>query len=88
MHIRVGTDPVIRLRFWEESGFLPVHDIEINTCISKFSPTKTTFIRFSCIEILCQQLLEVPDEKKIYDENISTNSCSYMAWIVFSTRRF
>jgi hypothetical protein len=30
----------------DETGFLPVHDIEIDTCISKFSAMKTTFIRF------------------------------------------
>jgi hypothetical protein len=48
----------------DETGFLLVHDIEINTCISKLSATKTNFIRFFCVKILCQRLLEIPDEKE------------------------
>ncbi len=43
---------------------MPVHDIEIDTCILKFSATKTTFIRFFCLKILCQRVLEIPDEKE------------------------
>jgi len=43
---------------------LPVHNIQIDTCISKFSPTKTTSIRIFRVEILCQMLLEISDEKE------------------------
>jgi hypothetical protein len=48
----------------DETGFLPVLDIEIDTCTSKFSATKTTFIRFFGVKIVCQRLSEIPDEKE------------------------
>ncbi len=36
MHLRVGAGP-------DETGFLPVHDIVIDTCISKFFCDKNNF---------------------------------------------
>jgi hypothetical protein len=62
--VHVSLEPELEPVRPDETGFLPVHDIEIDTCISKFSATKATFIRFFCVKILCQRLLEIPDEKE------------------------
>jgi hypothetical protein len=46
----------------DETGFLPVHNTQFGTCIKAFLPTKTAFVHFLSIDILCQMLFEVQNK--------------------------